>query len=169
VLAHQPAPSKSWGTEQEGAFADTHSLPLNGFTVLCDALCKVLFTFRSPYLYAVGPVRYLFICLLPLMRYTIPHEAAIPNSQTRSCPERAPRGTGQAGAGALTLVGVPFQATDPFLPPSTAVHPPNNVANNVLVSATHPPAFGGWSRLRAHSPLPTQSQLLSFPALDEML
>lgn len=43
-----------------------HFLPLNGLTVLCDALFRVLFTFRSPYLCAVGPVLYIFLLLAAL-------------------------------------------------------------------------------------------------------
>jgi len=49
------------------------------------------------------------------MRYTIPHEAAIPNSQTRGTLEREPQEEAeQAGGGTLTLTGMPFQATFPL-------------------------------------------------------
>jgi len=125
----------------------THSLPTNGLTVLCDSLCKVLFTFRSPYLCAVGPVR-IFICLLPWMRYTIPREAAIPNSQTRGIhrARNQRRGAGRTGVGTLTLAGVPFQATAPsggLGPAHRSFAPESRSQQRASFRRTHPLVFGG--------------------------
>ena len=68
------------------------------------------------------------------MRYTIPLEAAIPNSQTRDFPERAPRGPEQRDFGAVTLTGEPFQVTYPPAADHRGM-PPEVVSNNVTLSA----------------------------------
>ena len=87
-----------------GHIAGLHPLPSRQFQALFNSLFKVLFTFPSRYLFAIGlsPV-------FSLGRNLPPYWGCIPKQPDSPT---APRGaTGSGPDGALTLSGAPFQGT----------------------------------------------------------
>ena len=108
--------------------------------------------------------------LLAWQRFTCPREAAIPNSQTRSIVERAPRRGSGAGGGRdfhPQRYAVPDNFPSRHRPPRFASTSHSQQRSGFRTASTG--LWRGRSRLRVHSPLLMQSQLLSFPALGEML
>ena len=132
-----------------------HSFPSQRFRGLFDSLFKVLFTFPSRYLFAIG--------LVPVFsfRWSLPPTLGCIPEQPDS-PKTVAARPGGVAHGALTLSDVPFQANFDSASPGTAASPGHN----------SPTPGAGDFRLELfplRSPLLGESWLVSFPPLIDML
>ena len=141
--------------EPDGEPLQPHSFPSQRFRGLFDSLFKVLFTFPSRYLFAIG--------LVPVFsfRWSLPPTLGCIPEQPDS-PKTVAARTGGVAHGALTLSDVPFQANFDSASPGTAASPGHN-------SPTHRAGDFRLELFPLRSPLLGESWLVSFPPLIDML
>ena len=141
--------------EPDGEPLQPHSFPSQRFRGLFDSLFKVLFTFPSRYLFAIG--------LVPVFsfRWSLPPTLGCIPKQPDS-PKTVAARPGGVAHGALTLSDVPFQVNFDSADPGTAASPGHN-------SPTQDVGDFRLELFPLRSPLLGESLLVSLPPLIDML
>ena len=140
--------------QKTGQPASAQSLAPQQFQALFNSLFKVLFTFPSRYLFAIGPPRVFSL------RWDLPPASSCSPKQPDS--STAPRGAAPPGCdGVLTLSDVPSQGT------SSRAAAESASAHYNSGSRRDPDFHVGL--LPVHSPLLRESAFVSFPPPNDML